>query len=393
MTSSPSNAAAHHALVFGASGLAGWAVVEQLLENYPAEATFSNVTAVVNRPMSVEDSLWPTSAGASPTLNLVTGINLSEGTVEKFTNLLRSRIKDISTVTHVYYFVYKQDNDADEEIKVNCGMLERVVGAVESLCPKFSFLVWPSGTLGYGIYKPGGGPFKPPYKESMGRLPPPDTNFYYAFEDFLAERSKGKTWTWAEVRPDAIVGFSPNGSTYSLPAHWATYLSLYRSIEGSGASIPYPGTEASYDTKFTDASSAMIAKLAIWASLHPEKAGGGQLLNIADREEPSTMRERWPKLAAFFGLVGVGPRSLDNTAGLKPGEYILEHQGVLRARSKKSNDVFGAAFLDGYGYHFTADRQLSLQKIRDLGFVEEADPVESWFKAFRRFREAGMLPT
>ncbi|KAJ7848921.1 hypothetical protein B0H14DRAFT_3867041 [Mycena olivaceomarginata] len=377
-----------HAIVFGASGLAGWAVVDQLLQNYPKAGTFSKVTAVVNRPISLADSFWPTPE--SPSLDLVTGINLAEGSIESFKALLGEKIKDISTVTHVYYFVYKQDNDAEEEIKVNCGMLERVLGAVESLCPNFRFLAWPSGTLGYGIYKPGGGPFKPPYKESMGRLPPPDTNFYYVFEDLLTERSKGKNWTWCEVRPDAIVGFSPNGSTYSLPAHWATYLSLYRAIEGEGASVPYPGTEKGYDTKFNDASSEIIAKLAIWASLHPEKSGG-QLFNIADRAEPSTMRERWPALAAFFGLVGVGPLPLDAIT-LKPGEYARKHQDVLKEKCKKPNEVFGAAFLDGYGYHFSADRQLSLEKIRAVGFLEEIDPLQSWFKAFERFRSAGMVP-
>ncbi|KAJ7124438.1 hypothetical protein C8R44DRAFT_703904 [Mycena epipterygia] len=378
-----------HALVFGASGLAGWGVVEQLLENYPAEGTFSKVTAVVNRPITIADSLWPTPA--SPTLDLVTNINLTEGTVEEFTALLKEKVKDISAVTHVYYFVYKQDDDAELEIKTNCGMLERVLGAVESLSPNFRFLVWPSGTLGYGIYKPGGGPFKAPYKESMGRLPLPDTNFYYAFEDILAERSKGKNWTWCEVRPDAIVGFSPNGSTYSLPAHWATYLALYRAVEGEGASVPYPGTEAGYDSKFNDASSAMIAKLAIWASLHPEKSGGGQLFNIADRAEPSTMRERWPVLAAHFGLVGVGPPAPD-VAVLKPGEYAQAHREVLEAKCKKPNDVFGAAFLDRYGYFLTFDRQLSLEKIRAVGFHEEVDPLESWIKAFERFKRAGMVP-
>jgi uncharacterized protein YbjT (DUF2867 family) len=91
-----------HALVFGASGLAGWGVVEQLLENYPTKGTFSKVTAVVNRPLSVVDSLWPIPD--SPTLDLVTGINLAEGSIETFTALLRENIKDISTVTHVYYF-------------------------------------------------------------------------------------------------------------------------------------------------------------------------------------------------------------------------------------------------------------------------------------------------
>ncbi|KAJ7683852.1 hypothetical protein B0H17DRAFT_985650 [Mycena rosella] len=384
---SSSNSA--HALVFGASGLAGWGVAEQLLENYPTKGTFSKVTAVVNRPMSVADSLWPTPE--SPTLDLVTNINLTEGTVETFTALLKDKVKDIASVTHVYYFVYKQDDDAEVEIKTNCGMLERVIGAVESLSPNFRFLAWISGTLAYGIYKPGGGPFKAPYKESMGRLPAPDTNFYYAFEDILAERSKGKSWTWCEVRPDAIVGFSPNGSTYSLPAHWATYLSLYRAIEGEGASVPYPGTQLGYDSKFNDASSEIIAKLAIWASLHPEKAGGGQLFNIADRATPSTMRERWPALAAYFGLVGVGPPAPDAIT-LKPGEYALKHQDVLKARCKKPNDVFGAAFLDRYGYFLNFDRQLSMEKIRGIGFDEELDPVQSWLKAFERFRKAGMIP-
>ncbi|KAJ6601319.1 hypothetical protein DFH09DRAFT_969944 [Mycena vulgaris] len=379
-----------HALVFGASGLAGWGVVEQLLENYPAKGTFSKVTAVVNRPLSVADSFWPTPD--SPTLDLVTGINLTEGTVETFTALLKDKVKDIAAITHVYYFVYKQDDDAEVEIKTNCGMLERVIGAVEALSPNFRFLAWPSGTLGYGIYKPGGGPFKAPYKESMGRLPAPDTNFYYVFEDILAERSKGKPWTWCEVRPDAIVGFSPNGSTYSLPAHWATYLSLYRAVEGEGASVPYPGTEMGYNSKFNDASSEIIAKLAIWASLHPEKAGGGQLFNIADRGEPSAMRERWPALAAYFGLVGVGPPAPDAPAILKPGEYATKHEDLLKAKCKKPNDVFGRSFLDRYGYFLTFDRQLSLEKIRAVGFDEELDPLASWLKAFERFKRAGMVP-
>lgn len=145
-----------------------------------------------------------------------------------------------------------------------------------------------------------------------------------------------------------------------------------------------------YDSKFNDASSEMIAKLAIWASLHPEKAAG-QLFNIADRAEPSTMRERWPALAAVFGLVGVGPLAPDAVT-LKPGEYALKHQEVLKTKCKKPNDVFGAKFLDGYGYNFTIDRQLSLEKIREAGFLEEIDPLESWRKAFERFKRAGMVP-
>lgn len=59
---------------------------------------------------------------------------------------------------------------------------------------------------GYGIHVPGG-IFKAPFKESMGRLPEPHASnvFCFAQQDALEEISKGREWTWCEVRPDAIV--------------------------------------------------------------------------------------------------------------------------------------------------------------------------------------------
>jgi len=70
--------------------------------------------------------------------------------------------------------------------------------------------------------------------------------WYPASENLLSEQSKGRQWTWCEVRPDAIIGFTPNGSAFNLTAHWATYLSLYAHVEGKGAKVPFPGTEAAY---------------------------------------------------------------------------------------------------------------------------------------------------
>ncbi|KAJ6520683.1 hypothetical protein DFH09DRAFT_998004 [Mycena vulgaris] len=380
-----------HALVFGASGIAGWGVVEQLLENYPAKGTFSNVTAVVNRPMRIVDSFWPTPD--SPALDLVTNIDLTQGTVETLAAILKDKVENIAAVTHVYYFAFNSDDDAEVQIKTNCGMLERVIGAIESLSPNFCFLCWPSGTLGYyGGYIPGGGPFKAPYQESMGRLPSPSApKHYYAFEDILCERSKGKSWTWCEVRPDVIVGFTPKGSKPNFASHWAMYLSLYRAVEGEGARVPFPGTEMGFNSKLNEVSSEILAKSAIWASLHPEEAGSGQFFNVADQAEPSTMRERWPALAAYFGLVGVGPPAPDADV-LKPTEYVLKHRDILKEKYYKANDVLQATSMDRYGYFLDFDRQLSLDKIRAAGFGEEMDPLESWLKAFERFKRAGMVP-
>ena len=93
-----------HALVFGASGLAGWGVVDQLLENYPTKGTFSKVTALVNRPLSIADSCWPIASPSRPELDLVSNVNLTEGTVGEFTASLKRKVQDIGNVTHAFYF-------------------------------------------------------------------------------------------------------------------------------------------------------------------------------------------------------------------------------------------------------------------------------------------------
>lgn len=93
-----------HALVYGASGLSGWATVDQLLSNYPTTGTFSKVTALVNRPLSFQDSFWPEATPDSPELQLVSGANLLSGSVKEFAAWLRKHVKGVESVTHIYYF-------------------------------------------------------------------------------------------------------------------------------------------------------------------------------------------------------------------------------------------------------------------------------------------------
>ena len=101
------------------------------------------------------------------------------------------------------------------------------------------------------------------------------------------------------------------------------------------------------------------------------------------------MSERWPAIANFFGLEGTGPLDDGKESLLKPGEYIEMHKGRW---SGKGSRVFKAEALDEYGYHFTFDRHMSLEKVRGVGFEEEIEPNKSWFKAFGRLRAAGMVP-
>jgi hypothetical protein len=85
-----------NALVFGASGITGWAIVKTALE-YPSPTTFSRVIGLSNRPLTLEESFLP----ADPRLSLKSGVDLS-GNVETIVEALRT-IGDIEKTTHVYF--------------------------------------------------------------------------------------------------------------------------------------------------------------------------------------------------------------------------------------------------------------------------------------------------
>lgn len=261
-----------------------------------------------------------------------------------------------------------------------------------------------------------------------------NTVVYTAYRELLDAKSKGKNWTWCEVCPDAIVsilctllsitnvikiGFTPNGSQFSLALHWAQYLSLWAYNHGIGpetsglrtnaVQVPFPGNVASANSLFSPVSSSTLARFMIYASLHPETCGRGQLFNIADNQTACKYGEIWPRLASWFGLVGVGPvedsQALDNTlkAGelpkttklLAPGEYFAEHKDTFvelgRANAVNGGVGAGRRQLDSVGYWLTFDRQLSLEKLRGTGFEGDRDPVQGWLESFAMFRKAGLI--
>jgi hypothetical protein len=104
MSASASYPQGGHALVFGASGLAAWGVMNQLLQGYPEPGTFTHVTGCVNRPLKLSNTQWPTSAPGVPLFDLVSGIDLTKGSLDEFADALKVKVKNLATVTHVFYF-------------------------------------------------------------------------------------------------------------------------------------------------------------------------------------------------------------------------------------------------------------------------------------------------
>ncbi|CAN9476115.1 unnamed protein product [Alternaria alternata] len=357
----------NHALVYGASGISGWSIVNAILNGYPSKDAFSRVTAMVNRPLTREMALWPDD----PRLQIVSGVDLVKGTLEELEEQIKEKVKDVETVTQVYFYSYKQIDDPDSECKTNEAMLERAVTAIDHLSSKLSYVLLPTGTKIYGCQMLDKFPFADalPLKETLPPIPEPYLSqlFYYNQIDCLKRISKGKNWSWCEVRPDNIIGFVPNNNAYCLAQTLALYLSLYRSIEGEGAKCPFPGTEKSWVNKYNESPQDMVAHFSIHASLNPEKTAS-QSFNVGGQED--SWSGKWPIICDYFGLKGTGPEE----GSPQPGAYIDAHKKEWEELEKKHNLKKGSVDSDithpGFQYFimtmFDFDRQMMILLIFGL---------------------------
>lgn len=259
-------------------------------------------------------------------------------------------------------------------------------------------------TQTYGFHLLDKFPFRDqlPLKETLPRIPEPYASelFYYWQVDRLRSLCRGKSWTYCEVRPDMVVGFVPNNNAHCLAQVLAVYLSLYAHVSGPGAEVPFPGNETSWGVLSNDSSQDIVARFSIYAALRASQGtGDGRAFNVADRARPSSWSVKWPIICDFFGLKGTGPVGADKSAP-QPGEYIQQHRDKWLQLSQKhglragplDNDLANPGFQKYIMSLFTFDRVMSLEAMRDVGFVEELDEKAAWHCAFERFQEAKIIP-
>ncbi|OQE40206.1 hypothetical protein PENCOP_c006G04608 [Penicillium coprophilum] len=387
------------ALVFGASGISGWAVTKNLL-SYPTVTTFDRVIGLMHRPRPITESGLP----QDPRLELYSGVDLRTE-LETVKRQMRERIPNLDQVTHVYYLAYSNATAYTEHVMrikdINKQMTYNAVHATDSLCLQLQFLVLQTGTNNYGVavfQHMDKIEIKPPLREDNPRIPSPygDEIFYYDQVDLIKEAAKGKSWKWCEVRPDQIVGFVPDVTSMNFVEPLALYLALYRFVNGPGASVNFPGTKTNFTYKFTDSSQDLISKSEIYLSVVQPEHSNGEAFNIADTDLPGSWSAKWPILAKYFGLKGAGPGEM-GWENLE--EWWNEHQDDYRRMCNAyclehrllphSSWIFlkaGFTLLD-------RNREMSLDKIRGVGFKEEIPVGEGYLIAFDRIAEAKLIPS
>ncbi|KAL5002444.1 hypothetical protein BDV10DRAFT_181649 [Aspergillus recurvatus] len=384
-------ASGNHAIVFGAAGLLGWATLHQLLST---SNPFTRIIAVLNRPVS-ESGLHLPLGPNRPPLEIVYGINLLQGMADDLAKQLRTKVTNAERITHVFYFVFSPLDDHVQERNRNCNMVRRVADALNILAPNLQSFIYPGGSRGYGIYIPGG-VFQPPLTESMADNLPEDyarTVAYPWIREILTEASKCRKWTWTEICPDAVVGFTPNGSAFSLALHWAQYLSLYRFnhrnqlSDGKEVEVAFPGNEAGYRSLYTPVSGKILGRIAIHAALNPASCGQ-KVINTLDNDKPVSASDLWPGIAAWFGLKGVGSvEERDTDDNLKPGEYIDKYRHLFaengRPKALTCGVGAGSKQLDSVGWWLGFNRQFSAERLRAVGFMEQSDPLEVGWRRLR----------
>jgi hypothetical protein len=126
------------ALVFGASGITGHAILKSLL-TYPTPTTFARIIGLTNRPLTTADS----HLDADQRVELYSGIDL----LDREKSLLQlQHVPGIQQVTHVYYASYAgHGQDFDELKRVNSELLTNAIGGVEICCPGLRFITLNTG--------------------------------------------------------------------------------------------------------------------------------------------------------------------------------------------------------------------------------------------------------
>lgn len=85
-----------NALVFGASGISGWSLMNQCLQ-YPSKDAFKSVTGLCNRPLSKQDACLPDD----DRLKIISGVDLTQS-VDTVTEQLK-KIENIGSINIVFF--------------------------------------------------------------------------------------------------------------------------------------------------------------------------------------------------------------------------------------------------------------------------------------------------
>ena len=298
-----------------------------------------------------------------------------------------AKLGQMKDITHIAYTAVYEKADVTrgwsemDHVKVNLAMLQNLVEVVEGASSGLRHVTLMQGTKAYGGHL---GPFSMPARESDPRYMGP--NFYYNQMDWLAERQKGKAWSWTILRPQIVCGIS-----IGSPLNIITAIGVFAAISREyGIPLRFPGGPQRIG-EATDA--RLIANAMEWAGTSPRAAN--QTYNITNGDV-YVWESVWTKLAGLFGMPLAPPHPFSLARVMPQNDSIWD--GIVKKYdlvSYKYSEIVPswqfADFLLGYGQR-PNPHHMSTIKIRQHGFNDCVDTEAMFVELIGELQQRRILP-
>ena len=356
-----------HVLEAGATGLVGRAAMEQFARKGVQTTAVSR-----RRPWDAYGADW-LSADLADTASATAVLG------------------GLTDVTQVVFAALHEETELvsgwleERHVRRNGEMLKNLVDVVDRASPVLRSVIILQGPKAYGVHV---GRMRPGAREDRDeRYEVP--NFYWAQENYLKDKQRGRPWSWTVIRPALVVGMAVGGAM-NLVAALGVYAAL---LKRRGEPLHYPGgAGALLEATDTD----LMARAFDWAGGSP--AAANQTFNVTNGELFS-LKDLWPDIARALGMeVGDDiPLGFADELPRRAAEW-----DAIRAEHCLAAPAMDAFIGQSFQFaDFVLARTLraapqssamSSIKIRRAGFNDTLYSDEMFAKWFARYQAERLLP-
>ena len=350
------------ALVIGASGITGGAVVRRLL------ADGAEVYGLARTPGELPPGAHPIAADLLDPAGLAAAL-------------------DGLRPTHVFYTSWTRRATETENCEVNARMMRTLFEALEpagsvqhvALVTGLKHYLGPFDAYGAGAVP------DTPFLETEARLP--GENFYYAQEDELFAAAQRMDFTWSVHRSHTVIGFAV-GNAMNMALTLGAQAAICREL---GRPMVFPGSAEQWNgvTDVTDAD--LLADHMVWAATTP--AAANEPFNVVNGDV-FRWRRLWPALAEHLGVEPEGftgearPLEAQMAGAEEVWARIVEREGLVQPELAMVASWWHSDLDLGRPFECFAD----FGKSRALGFTGQVRTTEAFLSTIDRYRAAGVLP-
>ena len=296
-----------------------------------------------------------------------------------------AKLADLKDATHVFYAAFQPPAagagaNAAANVAPNVAMLVNSITAIDRVANRLERVVLVTGNKVYGSHL---GPFRTPAREDDPRHMPPD--FYFDQIDWLAAFQQGKRWSWTEIRPHTLCGFSP-GTAMSILSVIAVYASISKAY---GLPLRFPGKPGAFRAVYQVTESTHLANALHWAATEPRCAN--QAFNITNGDFFRWCNV-WPKIAAVFDMPAGDVQTISLVEHMADKAPLWDKLVARHGLQPYKFDQLVAWPFGDYVFGCDWDVMTSTTKARQHGFHEVVDSEEMFVRLLGRFREERIVP-